>query len=213
MVTADYVDVGDIPEDVERPVTIAVTGTHSTGKSTFLARLAHELRRRKIAVGTVTDLAEQAQRIGLPILFNHTWASTLWIITRGISLEVEAWLHADVVLIDRPVPDALGYYRAALTFRGETPDPEQMTRLTAIVRQHSDRYDLIFRTTLDPTIPMGRDKVRDSDGDFRAMADEHIAHVMHDLCLPHEVLPAEGHDSALESAMRFIDRRLSDASA
>lgn len=30
--------------DVNRPAIIGVLGTHSTGKSTFLARLAHELR-------------------------------------------------------------------------------------------------------------------------------------------------------------------------
>ena len=70
---------------LDRPVTIAVLGTHSTGKSTFLARLAHELRRQDVQVATVADLGEQAQRIGLPILINHTFTSTLWIITRGIS--------------------------------------------------------------------------------------------------------------------------------
>jgi len=44
----------DLPVDVvDRPVTVGVTGTHSTGKSTFLARLAHELRLRHIEVATV----------------------------------------------------------------------------------------------------------------------------------------------------------------
>lgn len=69
-------------------------------------------------VASVADLGENALRMGLPILENHTWASTLWFMTRGISNEVEAWSHADVILVDRPVPDALGYYRAGPHLQG-----------------------------------------------------------------------------------------------
>lgn len=196
------------PSPVEQPVTIAVLGTHSTGKSTFLARLAHELRRKRISVGTVADLGEQAQKIGMPILYNHTWASTLWFLTRGIAAEMEAWLHADVVLVDRAVPDALGYYRAALEYRGETADPFQIAGLEAIVGGHSHRYDLMFRTTLDPAIPVGRDKNRDSDAEFRVLADKHVGEVLADLDLRHELLPADGHDTALEKAIGFVAAHL-----
>ena len=43
---------------LDQPITIAVVGTHSTGKSTFLARLAHELRRTGLQVSTVADLGD-----------------------------------------------------------------------------------------------------------------------------------------------------------
>lgn len=194
--------------DVERPVTIGVVGTHSTGKTTFLARLAHELRRDHIQVATVADLGEQAQRIGLPILYNHTWASALWIITRGISNELEAWLHADVVLVDRAVPDALGYYRAALDYRHEPADPAHLGYLEALVRGHCLRYDLVFRTTLDPSIPLGDAKIRDQDSDFRLLADTSVKRVLDELELPHDPLPADGHDEALDRAISFAASRL-----
>jgi nicotinamide riboside kinase len=181
-------------DTVDRPVTVGVTGTHSTGKSTFLARLAHELRARRIEVSTVADLGEKAKTMGMPILFNHTWASTLWIIARGISNELEAWLHADVVLIDRPVPDALGYYRAALEHRGQRAHPAELDYLNALVRDHSRRYDLVFRTTLDPSIPIGDNKERDSNAAFRRLADHHIGRVLDELHVPYESLPADGHD-------------------
>ena len=202
----------DLPVDVvDRPVTVGVTGTHSTGKSTFLARLAHELRLRHIEVATVADLGEKAKKMGIPILFNHTWASTLWIITRGISDEVEAWLHADVVLIDRPVPDALGYYHAALEHRGQRAQPNELAQLKALVRDHSRRYDLVFRTTLDPSIPVGDNKPRDDNATFRQLADQHIANVLDDLHLPHESLPADGHDQTLERAIDTVLGRLETA--
>ena len=194
--------------EVERPVVVAVTGTHSTGKSTFLARLAHELRRKKVTVATVADLGEQAQRIGLPILGSHTSASTLWIMTRGISNEIEAWVHSDVILVDRPVPDALAYYRAALEYRNEVPDPAVMLQLESLALGHAGRYDLLFRTTLDPSIPLGDNKNRDTDAVFRRLADRHVADVLAELGLVHEVLPVDGHDQALALAISVVDRHL-----
>jgi thymidylate kinase len=187
---------------------IGVVGTHSTGKSTFIARLAHELRRQHIEVATVADLGEEAQRLGMPILYNHTWASTLWIVTRGISKELEAWVHADVVLIDRAIPDALAYYRAALDYRDEEADPVELSNLEDVVRGHSARYDLLFRTTLDASIPIGAAKARDDDQDFRRLADHYVHIVLEELQLSHERLSADGHDEALEYALQFTTARL-----
>ncbi|WP_227833781.1 AAA family ATPase [Nocardia macrotermitis] len=194
----------------DQPVTIAVVGTHPTGKSTFLARLAHELRRAGLQVSTVADLGEQAQRMGLPILWNHTWTSTLWIMTRGISNELEAWLHGDVVLVDRAVPDALGYYRAALEYRGEACDPEGAAYLEMLARTHSDRYHLVFRTRLDPGIPLGTNKFRDDNQKFRELADRHVGAVMTELALPWLPLAADGHEAALTLATGFVATQLGD---
>lgn len=190
--------------EVEKPVVIGVLGTHSTGKSTFLARLAHDLRRRHLLVATVADLGEQAQHAGLPILHNHTWASTLWFVTRGISYELEAWRHGDVVLVDRPVPDALGYYRAALEYRGAQSEPDSLAYLESLVRGHSAHYDLLFRTTLDASIPLGDNKERDENSEFRVLADRFVGRVLDELDLAHELLPADGHDRALFRAIEFV---------
>jgi len=198
-----------VTTSVERPVTIAVAGTHSTGKTTFIARLAHELRRDNIAVAHVADLGEESMSLGLPLLGNHTWASTLWFITKGISKEIEAWNRADVVLVDRPVADALGYYRAALVYRGEEPEDDHMTMLESLAHYHSDNYDLLFKTALDPTVPLGDNKERDPNARFRHLADVHVDGVLDDLGLPHELLPVDGHDDALAHALRFVDGRLS----
>jgi hypothetical protein len=138
---------------VERPVTIAAAGAHSTGKSTFLARLAHELRRCDLEVATVADLGEEALRIGLPILHSHTYASTLWIMSRGISHEIATWAHVDVLL---------GYHHAALDHRDETPDTDALWHLRSLAVHHSIHYDLIYRTTLDDQIPIRPRPTRDS---------------------------------------------------
>lgn len=198
---------------VERPLTIAVSGAHSTGKSTFPARLAHELRRDGFEVASVADLGEQAQRLGLPLLYHHTYASTLWIITRGISNEVATWAHADVPLVDRAVPDALGYYRAALDYRGEQPDPDRLAHLRALAVRHSTHYDLTYRTTIDRSIPLGSDKPRDENRRYRRLADHHVGHVLDELGIAHELLPADGHDAAIRHARVFTAHHLAGNAA
>ncbi len=196
---------------VERPVTIAVAGTHSTGKSTFLARLAHALRREGIEVATVADLAEQAHRTGLPILHAHTYVSTLWIMTRGISEELATWPHADVLLIDRPVPDALGYYLAALAYRDEAPDAAAVEHLSTLAHHHSSHYDLVLRTVLDDNIPIGEG--RDRNHRYRRLADHHVGRVLLQLGIGHELLLADRHDPTLERVADFTFQRLFRTSA
>ncbi|WP_405132943.1 AAA family ATPase [Nocardia sp. NBC_01388] len=196
--------------EVTRPVTVAVMGTHSTGKTTFLRRLEERLRRNRIEVTTVADLGYDALKAGLPILDRHTWASTTWIITRGISNELEAWLHADVVLIDRGVPDALGYYEAALEYRNRVPDPQHIKHLEDMVVGHSRHYDFVLRTVLDPEVPLGDTKPRDTDLKFRALADQRIEGVMNRLGIGHDTLTSTSHERALVDAMAYIGLRLSD---
>ena len=198
MVTAAFV----------RPVTIAVTGTHSTGKSTFLQKLADRLHRDRVEVGIVQDLGVEAVELGLPILDRHTWVSTLWFITRGMSLEAQAWSAVDVVLIDRPVSDALGYYEAALESRGDQADPSHMFQLEHMVVRHVRHYDLILRTVLDPAIPLDRSKPRGTDLTFRALADQHVAKVHERLGIDHVLLSADGHERALLETTAFIRGRL-----
>jgi predicted ATPase len=191
---------------VERPVTIAVAGTHSTGKSTFLARLAHALRREGVEVATVADLAEQAHRTGLPILHAHNYTSTLWIMTRGISEELATWPHADVLLVDRPIPDALGYYLAALAYRDEEPDPAAIDHLSTLAHHHSIHYDLVLRTVLDDKIPIGAG--RDRNHRYRRLADHHVERVLCQLSIGHELLNANQHDTTLERVADFALERL-----
>ncbi|MGW4526936.1 hypothetical protein [Amycolatopsis sp. NPDC004378] len=189
-----------MPGAVERPLTIAIMGPHLTGKSTFVSRLALELRRNGFQVATIAALVERAQRLGIPILHNHSWASTMWFITRGISDELEAWLHADVILVNGAVPDALAYYRAALQHRGEEPDPAKIEQLEHLVRNHSSNYNLLFRTTLAPDTS----REDEHDGGFRRLADHWVCQVAERLEVANIALAPSDHDSALEFAVNHV---------
>ena len=153
-------------------VKVAVAGTHSTGKSTFLNLVSDRLRQCGLSVVRVGDLALQARSLGFPILAAHTFESTLWIMVEGIRRELEAGLASDVVLVDRPVLDALGYLQAALRSRGATLTQEQRRMLRGVVRGHMPSYGMTFVTALDASVPLGDG--RDSDAEFRRIVAERI---------------------------------------
>ncbi|MER9407960.1 ATP-binding protein [Mesorhizobium sp. M0317] len=155
---------------------IGIAGTHSTGKSTFVSRVAEKLEGRGLSVGQIGDLATKARDVGFPILSDHTYESTLWIIAEGMRQEAEALLTSDVVLVDRPVPDALGYLTAALEVSSRGISRERLSELQTIVAAHATRYNLLIITELDHAIPLGPE--RDTNAIFRSAAGQHVTAVI-----------------------------------
>jgi predicted ATPase len=189
---------------LSRAFKVGIAGTHSTGKSTFIRTLRQRLVALGVRSSTVSDLATEARGFGFPILRDHTFESTAWIITRGIALELEAGVQESAVLVDRPVPDALGYLRAALKWRQGTIDPEQKRYLEEIVKLHSPSYQRLFLTTLDVSIPVDLSQERDTDPLFRQMAADEIALVFEELRLRFCPLPSEGRDVVIDSLVEEI---------
>jgi predicted ATPase len=172
-------------------IKLAIAGTHSTGKTTLLNSVADALRGKGHTVARVSDLAVEARNCGFPILRDHTFASTLWIMARGITLELEAELRADVVLIDRPVPDAMGYLVAALKHRGGRLSKPELDYLQMLVKQHAATYHRIFKTTIDQSKPIDSNKLRDMDPRFRADVDIALDQVFSGLKISFESLNYE----------------------
>jgi len=156
-------------------IKVGIAGTHSTGKSTLITQLATKLAARGFRVKCVGDLATAANNIGFPILHDHTFESTLWIMSRGISCELEASLQADVVLVDRPIMDALAYLFAALNHRGCKLEPDGSKYLFDLAQHHARTYAVLCKTVLDPRIPLGAG--RDQDVMFRAAVDGELQSV------------------------------------
>jgi hypothetical protein len=171
-----------------RPIKIGIAGTHSTGKSSFLESLEPAFQQAGYRVRKIDDLALEARDRGFPILQNHTFNSTLWIMTRGIALELEASLDADIILVDRPVPDAIGYLLAALMTRREQLPEWQSTYLFDLARHHAQTYTLLFKTVIDPQVPIGTNKPRDRDPEFRRLAAQGVDTVFNQLKLSFEPL-------------------------
>ncbi|WP_210241932.1 AAA family ATPase [Bradyrhizobium elkanii] len=155
-----------------RIVKVAITGTHSTGKSTFLDELEPRLQDLDLKLARIGDIPSAAARAGFPILRNHTFESTLWLIAECMRQEAVASLKHDVILVDRPVSDALGYLRAALHLSQRELPAHRLQALLAIVEAHTPDYDVLIATQLDLSIPLGPG--RDPDNELRRLAAEQI---------------------------------------
>jgi hypothetical protein len=157
---------------VTTPVHIAITGTHSTGKTVLMRRAEMELRAIGLRVGRVHGLGKRAAEVGLPKMQRHTAISTEWVIATGIADELACTTASDVILTDRAPIDALAYYTAALEFRGEVTDPPTIQRLEQLVASQSPRYELLLATELDLAEPVHA--THDYDPRYRHLVDRHI---------------------------------------
>lgn len=182
------------------PRFIAFTGTHSTGKSTFVDNLTDIAEKRGLRVGKVKDSASECALAGFPILKDHTFSSTLWIMATVIREEQHEGLDTDLVIVDRPVSDAIGYLEAALAVTGRDVPSEDRNYLYALAKLHSSRYDLLFKTVLDESVPLGPG--RDSDLAYRKEVDSRIGAVLSQL----EVQPLNPlNDDEMAQALALID--------
>jgi hypothetical protein len=189
-----------------RPIKIGIAGTHSTGKSSFLDLLLPVLRQHGLSSTTISGFAEQARALGFPILAEHTFYSTLWIMAEGLRQEAEASLHNDVILVDRPVPDALGYLLAALEVSRRDEDPRRIDELRAIARAHARDYDILIVTSLDTTVPLGDG--RDQNAQLREASARHLEVLISEFAPEAWRLTSSNADALVARVSSFLSSRL-----
>lgn len=188
------------------PTKVGVTGTHSTGKTTFLDSLEQELAPFKLRVSRLGEMARGARSLGFPILKDHTFESTLWIIGECLRREAEASLSSDVILVDRPVIDALGYLQAALRLSDRTIGERRLDELITIVKAHTPDYDLLIRTSLDPSIALGVG--RDQDIEFRGAAASSIEALVSEIAPNAFILTSSNQQEVVQKVVDFVGSRL-----
>lgn len=189
-----------------RKVKIGIAGTHSTGKSTFLDRLNTCLSAEGVRIGRVGDLAAAARGRGFPILTDHNFESTLWIMAEGMRQEAEAALSSEAILVDRPVFDALGYLYAALEISGRSLPDRQLDELRSIAVAHAGDYDVIVMTKLDSAISLGEG--RDKNQEFRVAAGDKIRAIAEDAALQPVILTSTNGDEVLDQVFASVRRHL-----
>jgi predicted ATPase len=186
---------------------IAITGTHSSGKTTFLQNLEQELNGAGLRIQRIGDFARRAQGLGFPILTKHTYESTLWIMAECLRCEAEASLQSDLILVDRPVIDALGYLQAALQLSSRTLDSRRSEELMTIATTHTPDYDVLIRTALDSNIEVG--KGRDLDGEFRVAAATAIERLVNQIEPNALILTSANGKELVQRVVEIVRSRLS----
>ncbi|MCM5692556.1 AAA family ATPase [Sinorhizobium meliloti] len=189
-----------------RKVKVGIAGTHSTGKSTFLDQLNTRLSAEGVRIGRVGDLATAARDRGFPILTDHNFESTLWIMAEGMRQEAEIALSSEAILVDRPVFDALGYLYAALEISGRSLLDRQLDELRSIAVAHAGDYDVLVMTNLDPAISLGEG--RDKNHEFRIAAGNKIRAIAEEAALQPVILTSTNGDEVLDQVLGSARRHL-----
>ena len=195
---------------MKRPwVTVAVSGAHSTGKSTFAARLHRMLLKQGVSIEIVHNSAVKARELGFPILYGQTFESTAWMMAETIQSEMEARLTSSVVLVDRGAPDALGYLFAALHHSRRTLERERLKRLEEICANWVAHYDLVVVTVLDPSVHLGQG--RDTDVKYRVAVNEAIQDITSRIAPARLLLRRGQEDDVLVNVAARVMRKVSES--
>jgi len=156
---------------------IAIIGTHSTGKTTILNALAHELTRRG---KTVVILPEYARLCPFPINEQTTLTAQMWIQHQQKEQEKKYDTPDVILLCDRASIDNLAYLeRVAGT--------EDISRVRRAAIAHAKTYTHIFKTHKLP-IEAEADGVRATDKAFRDEIDQRITTLLFEHAIKHMVL-------------------------
>lgn len=183
-------------------IKLAVSGAHSTGKSTFLGKVKRILVGQGIEVAGVSNLAVECP---LPILRDHTPESTLWIVASGIAQEIAASKDAEVVLVDRPVLDAWAYLKTATRWSQFDLRSPQIRTLKGAIAPWLEQYDYWYQTQLEESAPIGTGKDRDVDPEYRRHVAAQMIEAVHEFgCDPRELTFATLDEEAARIADEIV---------
>ena len=124
---------------------VAVSGSHSTGKSSFLRLVKQHLDIRNIQYTIVADMAT---RCPFPILKQQTIESSLWMISTSVAEEIAALNKTGIVLIDRPIIDTWPYLMAVTSHDLPGDSNAVLATYECIIRNWIRTYNIIYRTQM-----------------------------------------------------------------
>ena len=143
---------------------IGISGTHGSGKSTILYKIASKCKKNGI---NISIIEERARLCPFPINKDATLESQLWMVTDQIKCELKRKNKFDVILSDRTLVDVFAYGLDVLSHK--SPEDAFVFKKLWEGCRHiiSNTYDLIiipnhinFNFLID-------DGIRDTDEEFR----------------------------------------------
>jgi hypothetical protein len=188
------------------PIVIGVAGTHSTGKSTFCSDLKASVELKGIRVATIPSFGALAVQKKIPLLTQHTYDSTMWFIERTLEAEQIARANAEVVLVDRPIIDAVAYWNAALAYRGSNAAAYELKVIDDLMLNHCSNCTTVIATKLDTSFVLGPG--RDTDAGFRESVDTHLHKLLGRHSIQHRVLSPTVREALLAELTADVFKRM-----
>jgi nicotinamide riboside kinase len=153
-----------------RQVRVALTGAHSTGKSTLLARCKEEFGSR---LDPIENIARSLIARGFKMGISANSAGLLGFLSAQLGAEHRVRANAELVISDRTCIDSLAYCRANRMFGIRNGVPLYVQRaLEAVALRESSFYDLHVYFPIE--FEAAPDPVRPPAGEYRQTVDRLI---------------------------------------
>ena len=159
-----YIVLKDLSNETKSISKIAFTGTHGTGKTTSVFKLAADCKLH-CSTKSVHIITETASESPFKINKNTTPESQLWIFTTQIKRELENSLRYKLLISDRTIVDCIAYSTIA-GFKDLAKNQIEMAK------SFIGTYDYIFYKSIEKNNFVFEDGIRDAkDMDFRKNMD------------------------------------------
>lgn len=145
------------------PFKIAVIGSHGTGKTTLVHRLAYHLKKQSFNVGVVEEVARECP---FPLNKKVQWQTACHTITNQIKKELDKEAQGfDVIISDRSPMDALVYLQYAKE-KHCSSFPLFIDDFTELALSWMHQYDYVIKMDYDEDFSLQGDCLRDKDKVF-----------------------------------------------
>lgn len=179
-------------------LTIAISGSHGSGKTTLCYELAAELKKRDYGVGLVTESARSSHHL---IADEKSPEMHLEVFSLHLVSEMRSRRIHPVVLCDRSVFDFITYARIRFPDYLTNPDHFLLRAMDSFAAEFHKNYDLLLLTSDsygNPENDKFRSRERVPTRDF----DSTLRTVVSEFDVRHFELPR---DKRIEAALEFIE--------
>lgn len=172
----------------ERPIKLAVSGAHGTGKTTVLTALRDALLEQGVKAQLVPEVPRiVCEAAGDKEFFrreNNSVERQLTLLMGQPVYESSLAVENDVILCDRSIIDHLAYTRYLF---GDSLQEQGLDQVVlSLVGRHMQTYDLVFY--VPPEIDPIDDGTRESSREFQLVIDEEIRSLLQALDVEYQLL-------------------------
>ena len=153
---------------------IAISGSHSTGKTFLLYELAKKYK-LKYPNKEISIVSEVSRKCPYPINENTPLESQYWMFSTQIKMEMDATKETDIVICDRSIADHLAYAKLVSNGLYESMIP--------FVKEYIKTYDKIFFKTIKNNDYLIDDGVRSTDPIFRQVVEDNLKHLYNNILI------------------------------
>ena len=177
---------------------IAIIGTHSTGKTTLINKLAEKINNQGFKTAILFELSRKCP---YPVNEKTSYKAQTWIQNQHLKQENNINHHDKILICDRATIDNFAYFEQAVP-------KKNIKNWEARAVDHMKSYDLVLKTR-KLNIQAKNDGFRTTDEEFRTKIDEKIKKLIKKHKIKYYLLPkTTNYNIHLRKILKLIKKKL-----